>query len=254
MIAAVWPYFAVVGAVIGSFLNVVADRLPQGASLASPGSHCPQCKRRLGPLELIPVLSYLALRGLCRNCGAAIPLRVVAVEAATAAVFALAAVRYGLGLRAAFVCLFTSLLIAFFVIDLEHSVIPNRLVFPALGLALLAIPFSSWTDPRAVLLGGALSFGVLFLIALVASGGMGMGDVKLAAFLGLILGFPDIVPGLLLAFIAGGAIAGGLLLAGKLRRDDPVPFGPFLASAGIVFLLYGDPIVDWWLRGGGLWS
>lgn len=255
MSAPAWPpVLALFGAVIGSFLNVIADRLPGDQSLVSPRSHCPACKRKLHPLELIPVISYLALRGRCRTCGARIPLRVLGVEVAAGLVFGLAALRFGLSLQTGLVCLFSALLIVFFVIDLEHGLVPNRLLFPSLALAVLTIPFAPWEDPLWQLAGGVLSFGVLFAIAQVAAGGMGMGDVKLAALLGVILGFPAIVPGLLIAFISGGAVAGGLLLAGRLERRDPMPFGPFLSAAGILFLLYGDQIVNWWLRGGALWS
>lgn len=245
---------AILGAVVGSFLNVIADRLPDDQSLVSPGSHCPACRRHLHPLELIPMVSYLALRGRCRTCGARIPLRVLGVEVATGLVFGLAALRFGLSLHTLLVCVFSALLIAFFVIDLEHGLVPNRLLFPGLALAILTVPFSPWEDPLGQLAGGVLSFGVLFTIALVAAEGMGMGDVKLAALLGVLLGFPAIVPGLLLAFISGGAVAGGLLLAGRLKRSDPMPFGPFLSAAGVLFLLYGDRIVNWWLRGGAIWS
>ncbi|MDX1600153.1 MAG: prepilin peptidase [Anaerolineales bacterium] len=250
-----WPFvLALLGAVIGSFLNVVADRIPDDQSLVSPRSYCPACKRQLHPLELIPIVSYLALRGRCRTCGARIPLRVFGVEVASGLVFGLAAVRFGLSLHTALVCLFSALLIVFFVIDLEHGLVPNRLLFPSMGLAIFAIPFAPWEDPLGQLVGGVLSFGVLFAIAHLAAGGMGMGDVKLAALLGVILGFPAIVPGLLVAFISGGAVAGGLLLAGRIERRDPMPFGPFLSAAGVLFLLYGDQIVHWWLGGGALWS
>ncbi len=249
-----WPLFALLGAVVGSFLNVVADRLPAGRSLISPPSHCPACERRLSPLELVPIVSYLLLRGRCRTCGALIPARVPLVELTTALVFTAAGLRYGLSLRAGMTCLFAALLITMAVIDLERQLIPNKIVFPAIALALLALPFAGWTDPVAALLGGAISFGTLFAIAALAAGGMGMGDVKLAAYLGLILGFPQIVPGLLLAFIAGGAVAGGLLLSGRLQRGDPVPFGPFLAASGVLFLFYGDRIVHFWLQGASLWN
>lgn len=249
-----WLPFAILGAVIGSFLNVVADRLPARESLVRPPSQCPSCHRRLRALELIPVMSFLALRGRCRTCRARIPRRVFAVELGTAVVFGLAAWRYGVNPRAVISSVYAALLIAFLVIDMEHGLIPNRLIVPALGVAALAVPFSGWVDPVYTLLGGAVSFGLLLAIAVVASGGMGMGDVKLGAFLGVILGFPQIVPGLLVAFISGGAIAAGLLISGRLKRDDRIPFGPFMAAAGILFLLYGDPIEYWWLARFPVWT
>ena len=237
----------VLGACVGSFLNVVADRLPAGESLLHPPSHCPACGRQLAKRELVPIVGWLALRGRCRTCTAPIPLRVPAVELTTALVFAAAGWLISPWPRLVVTMGFASLLIAIAAIDLEHQVVLNRLVYPALALALAAalLPWPPETLPA--LGGGAVAFGALFAIAVLLPRGMGMGDVKLAAFIGLAVGFPLAVPVLLLAFISGGLVGGFLLLTRRAKPGDAVPFGPFLALAGVAGLLFGDRFLIYWL-------
>lgn len=237
----------VLGTAVGSFLNVVADRLPKGGSLISPPSHCPHCQRRLGPLDMIPILSWLALRGRCRTCAGSIPARVFLVELATGFLFAAAAARFGLRPFTALVVVYISLLITVAVIDLEHQRIPNSIVFPAIALGALASPLTPSSTIGRLALGGAVGFFVFLAVAVLIPRGMGMGDVKLAAFVGLILGYPEIVLLLLLAFILGGLVAGTLLVSKLRGRSDPIPFGPFLSLAGVVGLLYGDQLIALWL-------
>lgn len=244
--------FGILGAVIGSFLNVCIDRLPEGKSILSPPSHCPHCRRRLEPLELIPVLSYLLLRGRCRTCGENIPPRVFGVELGTGLLFWLIGHNYGTSWTAFFLCTHASLLITMGVIDLEHQRVLNVLVFPAIAWGLISILFMHLGRPWPWLLGGVIGFTVLFLIALISSGAMGMGDVKLGLYIGLIVGVPEVTLTLFMAFIAGGLMASILLLLKKIGRKDPIAFGPYLALAGIVTLLYGDTILTWWLRRIGL--
>lgn len=236
------------GAVVGSFLNVWADRMPAGISLIEPPSHCPHCGRRLSAWELIPVLSWVILRGRCRTCGEKIPWRVPIVELLTGLLFGLAAWRFGLRPYTFLVLLYLSLLIVLSIIDLDYQRIPNQIIFPALAIAAVASPFTPHATLGQLWLGGAIAFGLLFLIAVLLPGGMGMGDVKLIAFIGLTLGFPRVVPILLLAFILGGLVAGFLLITKIRDRSDPVPFGPFLATAGVIGLLFGDSLVNLWLR------
>lgn len=240
--------YAVLGLVVSSFLNVCIDRLPAGESIVSPPSHCPTCGRRLAPLDLIPVLSYLALRGRCRSCGAPIPRRVLLVEVMTGLLFVLLGVRYDLSLRLLLATLYTCFFIVIFFIDLEHQLVLNRVIYPALVVALLAIPFTPHHDAVKLLAGGAIGFGLLFLIALIYPAGMGMGDVKLAAFIGLIVGFPAIFAALLISFVAGGVIGGGLLLSGLKGRKDLIPFAPFLVMGGMVAMLYGQQLIHWYVR------
>lgn len=237
----------ILGAFVGSFLNVWADRMPAGQSIVHPPSHCPHCGRRLAPWELIPIISWIILRGRCRTCGESIPLRVPLIELFTGLLFALTGYRYGIRPYTFLVLLYISLFIVISLIDLEHQRIPNQIIFPALLIAAMTSPLRPDVEIHNLWIGGAIAFGALFLIAILLPRGMGMGDVKLTAFIGLILGYPTIVPMLLLAFIFGGAVGAFLLITKLKSRKDPVTFGPFLASAGVVGLLYGDQIVNLWL-------
>ncbi|MBC8264559.1 MAG: prepilin peptidase [Anaerolineales bacterium] len=256
--------YVLLGLVVSSFLNVCIDRLPERGSIVSPPSHCPACGRRLAPLDLIPLFSFLFLRGRCRYCGAPIPRRVLVVEATTGLLFVLLWYRYGLSLRQDFgelsraaqgkplwlllATLYTCFFIVIFFIDLEHHLVLNRVIYPAIVVALLAIPITPNHDAVKLLAGGALGFGLLFLIAFIYPAGMGMGDVKLATFIGLIVGFPAVLVALLISFVAGGSVGGGLLLTGLKGRKDPIPFAPFLVTGGIVVMLYGQQIIDWYVR------
>ncbi len=250
--------YAVLGLAFSSFLNVCIDRLPGRASIVSPPSHCPACGRRLTPFDLIPLLSYLLLRGRCRYCGAPIPRRVLLVESVTGLLFVLLWYRagsppYSLSLpedfpRLLLATLYTCFFIVIFFIDLEHQLVLNRVIYPAIVVALLAIPLTPNHDAAELLGGGAIGFGLLFLIAFIYPAGMGMGDVKLATFIGLVVGFPSVFAALLISFVVGGLVGGGLLLTGLKGRKDPIPFAPFLVAGGMVAMLYGQQIIDWYVR------
>ena len=239
--------YALLGAAVGSFLNVCTDRVPEGLSLVSPPSHCPSCERRLRPLELVPIFSYLALRGRCQTCGARIPFRVFLVELGTAGWFGLLAWRFGPTFETLRLSAFSALLIPIALIDLDHKRIPNRLIYPGLALAALAIPFSPSPGSLALLLGGAGSFLIFFALAWLSKAGMGMGDVKLAAFIGLTTGHPLAWLALLLGFILGGLVAGVLLTLRRVGRKDPIPLGPFLAAATLITYVWGESILSWWI-------
>jgi leader peptidase (prepilin peptidase)/N-methyltransferase len=240
--------YASLGLLVSSFLNVCIDRLPEGGSIISPPSHCPACGRRLAPFDLIPLLSYLLLKGRCRYCGAPIPRRVLSVEAMTGLLFILLWFRYGFSLRLLLATLYTCFFIIILFIDLEHHLVLNRVIYPAIVVALLAIPFTPNHDVVKLLGGGAIGFGALFLIAYIYPAGMGMGDVKLAAFIGLVDGFPSVLAALLISFVTGGLVGGGLLLTGLKGRKDPIPFAPFLVVGGMVAMLYGQQIMNWYVR------
>ena len=250
--------YALLGLAVSSFLNVCIDRLPERESIVSPPSHCPACGRRLAPFDLIPLLSYISLRGRCRYCGAPIPWRVLLVESTTGLLFVLLWYRagsppYGFSLSEGFqrlllATLYTCFFIVIFFIDLEHHLVLNRVIYPAIVVALLAIPFSPGHSAKDLLLGGLIGFVLLFLIAFVYPAGMGMGDVKLATFIGLVVGFPSVFAALLFSFVAGGLVGGGVLLTGLKGRKDPIPFAPFLVAGGMVAMLYGQQIIDWYVR------
>jgi leader peptidase (prepilin peptidase)/N-methyltransferase len=246
--------FILLGMVVASFLNVCCDRLPAGESLVYPPSHCPACQRRLRVEDLIPVFSYLWLRGRCRYCQAPIPRRILWVEVGTGVLFGLIYWRYGLSIELPIALVFSCIFIVILVIDLEHRLILNKIVYPAMAVALLlSIFFSIFSIQSTIVpeikwaaIGGGIGFGLFLLVALVSRGGMGWGDVKMAALIGLVAGLPLTFVALLMGVILGGLVA-GLLLAFKIKkRKEAVPFGPFLSLATIVTLLWGSYILDWY--------
>ena len=249
---AVWIVVAaLLGMAVGSFLNVVIDRLPGGKSLLFPASHCVSCQRRLAIKDLIPVFSYLWLRGRCRYCRAFIPKRILWVEIGTGILFAYLYWNYGLstelGVAAFYCCLFLVLL----VIDLEHGIIPNKLVYPSLVIALVLSAVLSQTKvvpgivPAAV--GFGIGLGLFLLIVLISRGGMGWGDVKMAALIGLVTGFPLVFVALFLAVVLGGLVAGILLLSKLRKRKESIPFAPYLSLGAIITLLFGNDLLSWYM-------
>lgn len=246
-------YLTLVGFAVGSFLALVADRLPRNESVVGARSHCEVCDRRLNWWELVPVLSYVGLRGRCYNCRTPIPFRLPAVEIGTGLLFALAGVLYGVTLTTATTLAFVSLLIAISLIDLDRKLILNKLVFPGAVVALAVAPWAPWSSGMPIdawvssLLGGAVGFGLLLVIYLISRGGMGAGDVKLAGLMGLMTGFPGIGAALFVGFVSGGLI-GVLLLLLRLRgRRDVIPYGPYLSLGAVVALFYGEPLLEWYL-------
>ena len=239
-------FFVLLGMAIGSFLNVCIDRLPKGESIVSPPSQCDTCGRRLALLDLIPVVSYLRYRGSCRYCQSSIPRRYLWVELGTGLLFGLIWLRFPAIDMAGFVACSSAILIVVLVIDLEHQKILNRVVFPAIGFALLAALFIPEPSLGERFLGGLAGFGILLLLAYLSPAGMGMGDVKLMAFVGLLVGFPHVLLVLFLSFVLGGLISGVLLAAKRIGRRDPIAFGPFIALGTITTLFYGEQIIRWW--------
>jgi len=230
--------------VIGSFLNVVIHRVPAGESIVSPGSRCPSCRQPLAPYDNVPVLSWLVLRGRCRHCGTSISPRYPAVELLTAIVFASIVIVRGADADLLAELPFAAILIALAAIDLEHRILPNRIVLPAAVFGIVAAAVVHPGELPELLLAGAAGFTALLLIALAKPGGMMMGDVKLAGVMGLYLGLA-LVPALLVAFLAGSLVGVGLMAArGMAARKEAVPFGPFLALGAMVGLLAGDELVD----------
>ena len=247
--------FALFGTAVGSFLNVCIDRLPVGKSLLYPPSHCDACQHRLSPKDLIPLFSYLWLRRHCRYCQAPIPQRPFWVEASSGFLFAFTYWHFGLGVEFALTAFYGSLFIVLGVIDLEHQLILNKIVYPASVVALIISVFLPQTEimsfPWPVSLNGIIggSIGlVLFLVPiLVYPKGMGWGDVKMAGLIGLVTGFPLIFVALFMAVILGGLLASALLLLKVKKRKEAIPFGPFLSLTTIVTLLWGSDILNWYL-------
>ncbi|HEX4837743.1 MAG TPA: prepilin peptidase [Solirubrobacteraceae bacterium] len=240
-------FAGVFGAIVGSFLNVVVYRLPRRESLVRPASHCPACGVAVRPYDNVPVLSWLLLRGRCRDCSAPIGARYPLVEALTA-LLCVGAVLAGSGAAAiALDVALILLLVPIALIDVEHRIIPNRLT--GLG-AVLALAIGTTLDPSGEserLIAGVAAGGALLLAALAYPGGMGMGDVKLAGVMGLFLG-SAVIPAMLVALFAG-VLFGALVVARKgarAARKTAVPFGPFLAFGSLVAVFAGAPLVDWY--------
>ncbi|MEA2190527.1 MAG: leader peptidase (prepilin peptidase) / N-methyltransferase [Solirubrobacteraceae bacterium] len=237
------------GLIIGSFLNVVAYRLPRRESLATPGSHCPSCDEPIKPWHNIPVLSWLLLRGRCRSCKEPIAARYPIVEAITAILFAAVVAVH---LHDTTMLVLGLVLVAFLVpialIDADHRRIPNALTLPA---AVLALVLGTVLDPGGEverLIAAAIAGGILLLPSLLHPAGMGMGDAKLVAVLGLFLG-RGVAPAFAVAFVVGTTVGIAIMIRKGMHagRKTAVPFGPFLALGGVVGLLAGDEIVDLYL-------
>jgi leader peptidase (prepilin peptidase) / N-methyltransferase len=242
--------FAFVGGMItGSFVGVVAHRIPRGASIVGPRSVCDSCESQIAAYDNIPVLSWLALRGRCRHCDAGIPLRYPLIELALGIAFAATAIvlrddpaQLVLGL------VFVAVLATITLTDLERRVIPNSILLAAAvaGVAIVAATDPASLPERAV--SALAAGGLLLVIGLVYPRGMGMGDVKLVAVMGLYLG-SSVVTALLVAVLSGGLVGIAVMLArGSGGRKVAVPFGPFLALGGVVALLAGDQLIDAYLN------
>jgi leader peptidase (prepilin peptidase)/N-methyltransferase len=240
------------GLIVGSFLNVVIHRVPIRQSVVWPASRCPVCGEPIEPRDNVPLLSYVLLRGRCRNCKARISARYPLVEALTGALFAGGAYKFGLGLDLLSALALILTLIALAGTDLEHRLLPNAIVGPA---ALVGFTLSVLESPErwwVYLISAVAVAGGLFALALAYPGGMGMGDVKMGGMLGAFLG-----PYAALAVFFGalcGALTGGLLMAArKIRRRHALPFGVFMAIGGIVSLFLGPELWELYLdlvRGG----
>jgi leader peptidase (prepilin peptidase)/N-methyltransferase len=244
-------FAALCGLLTGSFLNVVAYRLPRGESLVSPGSHCTSCGTHVKPYDNVPVFGWLLLRGHCRACGTRISARYPIVEALTAVLaVGVVLVRHSaVGIVLGLVLV--GVLVPIALIDLDKRIIPNKITLPA---AIAAVAVGLALKPSGVpeqLIAGAAAGGFLLVFVLAYPRGMGMGDVKLAAVLGLFLGRSVAVA--ILAAVLLGTVVGALVMARvgvQQGRKTAVPFGPFLAVGGVIGLLAGPHIVHWYLHSG----
>jgi leader peptidase (prepilin peptidase)/N-methyltransferase len=229
------------GLALGSFLNVVAARVPLRRSLVAPGSACMACGTPIAWFDNVPLLSYAMLRGRCRSCTSRIALRYPAVELATSLLVAASFWRFGPSAEAVVAAFFCSALVAVSATDVEHRIVPNRIVVPAAALVLAAqtalSPRPEWA------LGGLGAAGFLLAAALAHPRGMGMGDVKLALLLGVMLG--RTVPVALMVGMIAALVPAAVLLArhGGRARSMGIPFAPFLALGGIVALFVGDAVL-----------
>ena len=234
----------IVGALIGSFLNVVIWRLPRDESLVSPGSRCPSCERPIAPYDNLPVVSWVLLRGRCRTCRASISPRYPLVELVTALAFAAVVAVRGFDSGLVLELPFVAALIALAGIDYDHKLLPNRIVYPMAAYGLVATVLVDRNDLVENLIAGAAGFLFLFAALVAYPRGMGMGDVKLAGAMGLYLGL-SIIPSLLIAFLSGSVV--GLVIIGRKgvqARKQAIPFGVFLAFGAIAGLLAGPELIE----------
>lgn len=236
------------GLLIGSFATVVAHRVPRGESIVGPRSRCPACGARIAAYDNVPVLSWALLRGQARCCGAPIPPRYPLTELALAVLYAVTTlVLWDDATEVALGLIFVTMLATVTLTDLERRLIPNRILLVG---AVAAVAVAAIGDPGSLparLVAAAGAGGLLFLAALAYPKGMGLGDVKLAATMGLFLG-RDVIPAIFVALLAGSLVGLAMIAReGAAARKRAIPFGPFLALGGVVGLLLGDQLVDLYL-------
>jgi len=242
------------GLVVGSFLNVVIYRVPRKESVVRPRSRCPGCGTQLAERDNIPVVSWVLLRGKCRTCGEPISARYPLVELLTGALFVAAALRFGLDWVLPAYLVFFASLVAITFIDLEHYIIPNRVLYPTLFIAmpllvLAAAAQDQWGNLERALLGAVLAWAFFLILHLISPRGMGFGDVRLSFLLGLFLGWLDlrhVFLGVFLGFLLGSIVGLGLMAFRRRGRKDHIPFGPFLAVGAVIAVLFGSSILSWY--------
>ncbi|GAA4354076.1 prepilin peptidase [Angustibacter luteus] len=243
---------AAFGLAIGSFLNVVIWRVPRGESVVSPPSHCPRCDHPIRQRDNIPVLSWLLLRGRCRDCSNPISPRYPLVELATAVLFAVVALRFGADWQLPAYLYLAAITVALTMIDIDVRRLPDAIVLPsyAVALVLLLLPAvldNRWDDLLRAVLGGAALFAGYFLLIFIKPGAMGFGDVKLAGVLGIYLGWLSwgvLLLGAFAGFLLGGVYGIVLMLAGRAGRKSKIPYGPFMLAGAMVAVLVGERLVE----------
>ena len=263
----IWALAALLGLVFGSFFNVVIWRVPLHKSISSPPSHCPRCRKPIRPYDNIPVLSWLILRGRCRDCGQPISVRYPLVEALTGLLFVAAYARFGFSLLTVKAVAFTSLLIVTALIDFDHQVIPFGFSITGLAIGLAGGLVAPPPDFRGALAGAAVGAGFIFFAWLlwryVLAGafrrfgvdqkeGMGFGDLPYAAMIGAFVGLKGLAVALAAAVVSGVVIGLIARSVGRNKRGQPIPFGPFLALGALVGLFYGAQLFDVYARFAGL--
>jgi len=247
--------FFLLGLEIGSFLNVCIDRLPREESIVSPPSHCEACGHRLAAKDLIPVFSYLWLRGKCRFCGNSIPGKLFYVELVSGVIYAFLYWKYGLTPELGAMIFYAALFTIIFMVDLEKGVILNKVVYPAMAIAFVLsalqiqpeLPQWPVEGIANVAMGGGIGFLFLFVLAIASRGGMGWGDVKLAALIGLATGFPMVLVAIVLGAVLGAIVGVVLMAVRKKGMKSRIPFGPFLSVATMITLVWGSDMVNWYV-------
>lgn len=243
----------VFGLLIGSFLNVCIYRIPRHESIVFPGSHCTSCGASIKPYDLVPVVSYLILQGKCRSCKSPISPRYPIVELTTAVLIVGQAWKRGLSIEFFMFATLTAILIVITMVDIDHHLIPDGFnltvaavgVLYLLGVRVHQVGFSALLDGA---ISSALGAGLFLLISVISKGGMGGGDIKLVAALGLWFGWKELLLLLFIAFVVGAFLSVLLLLLRRKGRKDGIPFGPFLAFAAYLVSLFGTNLLQWYFQ------
>lgn len=254
-------YAALLGLIVGSYLNVVVYRLPRGISTVTPRSRCPECGAAIRAADNVPVLSYLLLGGRCRSCRARISWRYPLVEAASGALFLASFLRFGVSFEAPAAALFCALLLTLALIDFDHMILPDALTYPAIALGILLQPFLPWARlwdapwgavagaAWGAFLGAAILLGVWAAWYLIRrEEGMGLGDAKMLAAIGAFLGWKGVLVTLFIAALSGSVVGLGLMAWSELGGKTRLPFGTFLALGGLIALFAGDTLVQAYVR------
>lgn len=234
------------GMIFGSFYNVVGLRVPKKQSIITPPSHCTACQRQLSAIDLVPIFSYLVLKGRCRTCGVKISPIYMLTELLTGVLFAYAYYQIGWQPELLVALLFISLLVIIVVSDIAYMLIPDKILLfflPLLVIARILSPLTVWWDS---IVGAFVAFTILYIIAIVSKGGMGGGDIKLYFLIGLTLGTLPTLLSLFLAALIGMIIGALVLTIQKKGRKTPVPFGPSIAIASIIVYFHGQAILNWY--------
>jgi leader peptidase (prepilin peptidase)/N-methyltransferase len=244
----------VLGAVVGSFLNVCIYRIPRTLSIVFPSSRCPSCSNPIKPYDNIPIVSYLLLGGRCRVCRAKISFRYPLVELLNAALYVLVLWRFGLGWHTAVYFLFCSTLVVITFIDLDFQIIPDRITIPGIPMGLIAGSFLM-PDPfirysllgfKASLIGLLTGGGFFYAIAVLSRGGMGGGDIKMMAMVGALMGWKSVLMTTFLGSLTGAVFGISLMIFKGKGRKTKIPFGPFLALGALITLFSGQEIFHWY--------
>jgi len=242
----------VLGLIVGSFSNVCIYRIPRNESVIYPASHCPKCRTKIKPIDNIPLLSYILLKGRCRNCGSKISIQYPVVEFLTGLIYLIIYLTYGLSIQSLVYIILSSALIIIAFIDLQEQIIPDIISLPGIVVGLILsfiVPYISFINSA---LGALVGGGIILIIAWVGSiifkkEAMGGGDVKLTAMIGAFLGWRYTIISLFLGFFIG-ALVGIILILSKIKsKEDMVPFGPFIVLGSIITLLWGEKILAWYI-------
>lgn len=252
-------YVGVFGLIVGSYLNVLIHRLPQGMSTVKPRSRCPVCEAPIRALDNLPVLSFLLLRGRCRSCGAKISWRYPLLELATALLFVACVIAYGLSLQALMAAVFCCLMVALAMIDMDHMILPDKITWPGIAVGLLfhalfvVVYGLSWRHMLGPLFGAALGGGLPLAIwalwwLIRKEEGLGLGDAKMMALIGAFLEWKALLVAFFFAVLAGSIVGLALMSRSGEGLRTRLPFGTFLALGGLIALFAGPAIIGFYMR------